>query len=587
MKSLAPLALILTAIAVIIPTEGAVNIYIDKDFVNLGDSVRIYVSIDEATNKPFEILVVCQENAYKLCEGEGESLTSTCGTTEWIFEIPENWKDGTCLVKVLVNDTEPIEYFEEFEVVKPKILNLEIPELVYQGKTRIRATLETANPSETFLGIRILAKNTDVVAVKNLEVANKVDDTIYEVNIDLNLRQGYELSHDISDVIQPGEYLMDVLLKFGGKVWDSRSVVVQISKPTLNVDVSDEIILGNPIVVRIESNRVYDYGYDGILVTLVGTNYVVAKKAYLDEDGRAAVQFESAVLSEGKYAIYVRDTSLTTTISAKSLAVDYYDLDPNYYYSKILQAHDDMLVKKEIWLTSGSEDEAEYVRLHFNPRSYEVPPNSTVSFNITADSKRVSSYKFSVSLAMSENVAEIVSVELPDWASTIDRYVSTSYAMLHAAKFGNETEIGKNLTLATLTLRTKKPGVVALNIHDAKVYSSDGEQLNLKTYRAYLTVSEEVTAVEEEATKESNEITPAESTLAEKTEYATTTTTAVTTTTVTPVTTTTVTQAESNVQTTSEQGITIDYIKVIMFTAIFSAIFLAVKQLISKRLKEK
>lgn len=573
MKLLAPLALILTAIALIIPAQGATNIYIDKDFVNLGESVRIQVSIDEAINKPFEILVICQENAYKLCEGEGGNLTSACGTTEWLFEIPENWKDGTCLVKVLVDDAEPIEYFEEFEVVKPKILDLEIPELVYQGKTRIKATLETANSSETFLELRILGKNADVVAVKNLEFANKTDDTEYEVSIELNLRQGYELSHDISDVIQPGSYLMEVLLEFGGRVWDSRSVVVRISKPTLKVVVSDEITLGNPIVVRIKSNRVYDYGYDGILVTLVGTNYVVAKKAYLDNDGRAAVQFESAGLSEGKYEIYVRDTSLTTTISAKTLAVDNYDLDPNYSYSKILQANDDVLVKKEIWLISGSEEGMEYVRLHFNPRSYEVPPNSTVSFNIIVDSERVSSYKFSVSLAMPEEVAEIVSVGLPDWASTIDRHVSTSYAMLHAANFGNGTEIGKNLTLATLTLHTKKPGVVVLNIHDAKVYRSDGKPLNLKTYGAYLTVSEERAAVEEENIKGSNENSPAASTLAEKTEYGATTTT--------------VTQVESNVQTMPEQETTLDYQKVVMFTGIFFAIFSAVKYLMRKPLAGK
>lgn len=580
MKLLSLTLLILTLILVALlapPAYGAANIYIDKNYVNPGESLRIQVSIDKTdSNKPFEIYVICPENSYMLCEGESRNLSSECGTTEWKFQIPENWKAGTCLVKVLIDDTEPIEYFKEFEVVKPEILDLKIPELVYQGKTKIEARVKTANTTDTYLEIRITGNNADMVIVKDLEFANKTGEAEYEVDIVSNLRRDYETDHDLSNILHPGKYLMEMYLKYGGKIWDSRSLVVQISKPTLEVEVQDEITAGNPILVRIKSNRVYDYGYDGILVTLVGLNYVRAKKAYLDEDGEAEVQFETAGLSGGKYEIYVRDTSLTTAISAKTLAEEHYDLDPNSSYSKILHANDDVVVKKDVWLID--EDSKEYVKLYFNPRSYEVPPNSTVNFSIMVDHGNISTYRLSVSLSMPEDVAEIVSVKLPEWASTIDRYVSKNRIMLHAANFVNETD-AKNLTIATIVIKAKKPGAVVLNMHDYSIYGLDGKLLNVRDYGAYITITDAKAAVKEKTGKSK---TYAASDL--QATSATPTTPAEAKTEAKTITTTAATQIEVESQSLLN---TLDYQKVIVFTAIFSSIAHTLRYFVKKALKNK
>jgi len=66
-------------------------------------------------------------------------------------------------------------------------------------------------------------------------------------------------------------------------VWDSKRIAVSIVEPVIELTVPEKIEAGKPLVVSISSNRIGEAEYDGILVVLAGKNFLMYKKAYLDE----------------------------------------------------------------------------------------------------------------------------------------------------------------------------------------------------------------------------------------------------------------------------------------------------------------
>ncbi len=564
------LVITLAVLVMMIPNVSAsIYIYLDKDSVNLGDTIRVQVATDSPILTPFEILVEGGGNSILLCRSEGgENITDACGKNEWVVEIPDDWNEGTYILKVLINDVEPMEFFDDFKVVKPKITSVEVPKLVYQGKTRIKVGVETANITSTSLTLKLRGSNVDFVVVEGTNY-NESGDNQYIYDVDLNLRENYELTHDRSQAIQPGKYVLEVKLSHKGKIWDSRMIVVDLLKPKLNLSV-ESVAIGNPLIVDVHTNRVHDYGYDGIIVILVGQNYILAKKAILDDDGNAKVQFETAGLDAGKYTVYVRDTSLTTTLSLDVLAKEYYDLEPNQSYSKVIQADDDVLVKKEVWLKSDLNESLSH--LHFKPVGCEVEVNSTVTLDLLIDGveKDINAYQIVVSLRGSENVAEIAGITLPDWATLIERTTLPRYAAVSAANFedGNVTSV-----LAKITLRTLKPGVALLELSEAKVYDGDGKLIDIKTSDAYIKVVETGNKTVKEVIK--SEKPASSSAMLVQTEV---TATLATTTTVATTVTTTTAGAKFPVDFKD-----IDYRKVVMFMIAFSVTYTAGKMLRNRK----
>lgn len=566
--------LTLVTLMVVIPgVSASIYIFTEKDSVNLGDSIRVQVATDSAIHSSFEILVEGMGESVWLCRSDGgENITSACGKNEWIIEIPEDWPEGTYLVKVLINDVEPTEFFEEFKVIRPKIVDVELPELVYQGRTKVKIEVETANVTATSLTLRLRGNNVDYISIAGSDY-NESGENLYTYNIEMNLREGYERTHDLSQAIQPGKYLLDIRLSYRNKVWDSRMIVVDISKPSLNVSVPEEITIGNPLVVRIHTNRIHDYGYDGIIVVFVGYNYLSAKKAILDDEGNAAVQFETAGMDEGKYTVYVRDTSLTSSLPLDVLAKEHYDLNTNDTYSKIIHAEDDLLIKKEVWLVSSDGRSA--VNLRFSPSDCEVAVGTTTTMSIvlnTTPDKGIDAYEIVISLRGSENVAEIVDIKLPGWATLLEKTVLPRYAIVRAANFG---ENNASSTLAEVTLKTLNPGVTLLELTRAKVYDGDGVLLNVKTSDSYIKAVTTKSEAEEEVEKP-NKPANASALLAKTQITATATATTPTTTTVTATTTTTAAPLP-NLEMPSLGSI--DYRKVVTFMIAFSVTYSAGKML--------
>ncbi|WP_202320216.1 cohesin domain-containing protein [Archaeoglobus neptunius] len=458
-------------IILLVPVHALeVHIFIDKNSVNLGDEIRIQVSA-EKVNRTMDIYIVSSTGDGKLlCHlDENESVSDVCGQNI-TFRIPEDWKEGTYLVKVLVNDVEPEEHFEEFEVIKPKIKDVDIPELVYQGKTRVKVYVETANSEGTKVKMRMVGDNTDYIYEEKTPDFEK-EKNVYEADMVLNLREFYERTRDISDAIKPGSYILDLEVEYGGRVWDSRRIPVSIVSPEIEISCPDKISIGNPIVVDIKTNRLNDYNYDGIIAVLAGTNFLMYKKVHLGEDGKARLQFETAGLDSGKYTLYLRDTSETSTISYRDLAENYYDLDPNNGYAKIIQAEDDVLVSKQIWLMN--EENSRATKVSFSPSKVEVFRGKDIELSvILGEAIKVTSYQFV--LLSSSDAVKIESITTPDGFKLLEKSVHPDYAEINAVSYGeNQTSI-----LAKILVKAAKTGEATLRLSNVKLYGKNGSLLD-------------------------------------------------------------------------------------------------------------
>lgn len=475
MRWLVTVVALLIAISSVSAAE--VHIFVDKESVNLGDQIRFQVYFE--VNRSADIAVVGDGgDGALLCHvDEGEDLYEKCGE-EWVFRIPEDWQEGTYRLKVVIDDTEPEEHSEEFKVVKPKIKEFELKNLVYQSRTELEVLVESANPAS--LKLRLYGNNVDLYYEETADYEE--ESNIYSAKFDLNLRELYERTRDIADAVKPGKYTLDLKLEYGGKVWDSRRVTASVVKPEVAVSAPEKVKVGEPVVVSIDTNRFGDTEYDGILVVLEGNNFLLYKKAYLDENGKAKVQFETAGLREGKYAIYVRDTSKTSTLSISDLAKNYYDLPPDNSFSRIIQAEDDVLVKKELWIVG---DGKESVKVILQPSKAEIFNGTTMSFKVLLNqSVELSSFEFVI--FVSGNSVKIESVTLPDGFRLLDKTLYPDYLKI-SAYTTNKTKTG---FLAEVKVAAQSPGESRLLIKSAGVYNGLGEFVDVTTSQADVVVKE-------------------------------------------------------------------------------------------------
>lgn len=553
--------LVVALILVISPTYAAeVHMFMDKNSVNLGDYIRFQVSVE--VNRSVDIAVVGESgDGTLLCHlNEGEDLETACGS-EWVFKIPEDWDEGKYFFKVVINDITPEEHLEEFRVIKPKIKGIEIPRLVYQGEYEVVVYAETASSAK--ISLKLFGNNRELYYEE--EADYEEDDSLYSTTFKLNLAENYERTRDVADAITPGKYILEVKLKYGGKIWDARRFEVSVEEPQLVVSVPEEVKPGEPVVVEISSNREDDVDYDGIIVVLSGNNFLIYKKAHLDEDGKAKVQFETAGLEKGMYKICVRDTSKTTSIPLSELAENSCDLDPESGYAKIIQAHDDVFEVKYFWIVGEGVERA---RAYFNPPKVEIFENE--SFNVKVLIERpyeLNSYEL-VILTTSDAV-NLESLSLPNGFRVVEKSVHGDYAKIVA--FADEKI--STATLAEVKILAVKPGEAWLRLKNVKLYS-EKTFLDVNTEEAWILVKKgrsggnivnvNISAVEKENATES---LPTTTITSEGSLQAATL----------PTTTITETAEQFSIQLLPVEEI--DYTKVAMFTGSFLATYIAGKTL--------
>ena len=128
-------------------------------------------------------------------------------------------------------------------------------------------------------------------------------------------------------------------------------VPVIIETPTLDVDVPSTVAKGDDIVVKIDTNRAGNYDYIYVILDL-GVDSRKYSRIAVDENGDAEVSIPTAGIDEGTYKLYVRDI-MATEKNAPNGIDDYYDISPADSYAKYYKANDDILVIKEVTITTA------------------------------------------------------------------------------------------------------------------------------------------------------------------------------------------------------------------------------------------
>jgi len=485
---------------ILVPVLGKTEVYIklDKKVVAPEDFLRISVNAFCDVPSPIEVLITGSGGGQWLYENE--SVKNFSGS--WDFQIPEDWGDGTYVVKVnLLENGTTEEFFEQFKVLKPKIVKVEFPEVPYQGRTLVNVTVETPEEKETSLSFKFIGLNFRFASGEEFKVYNNSS------KLKLNLRERYEETRNMDYTLKQGVYAMEVILKYRGKILDSRIVTVNVVRPKLSVSVSEEVVTGEPIRIKISTNRVndsYDGAYNGIVLTLVGENYKAVKVVELDEKGEANVTMETPGLSEGDYKLYIRDTMLTyNDYPPKALAYLYYDLDPKDPKAKELHAQDDIVVVKDIRIKKPPQQKSNSI-VFFEPTDQVAEQGELVNYRILLSSADTGLSGYELILYLSNNsVAEFRSVYFPEWAYETYKFVSKDQIRITALDL--KGFVGKNasrIELATVTLRALFEGIAEISLKVKRMDSDDGMPINPYAYSAFLIVNP---AREENRTEEYNE----------------------------------------------------------------------------------
>ncbi|MEM2727274.1 MAG: hypothetical protein QXV61_03345 [Archaeoglobaceae archaeon] len=481
--------MILLVILFIVPVSGKTEVYIklDKDRVAIGESIQINVTVSCDLPCPIEILIKGFGGGEWLYENESPIQNFT---KSWNFEIPEDWEEGVYIVKVnVIDNLTTREFFEQFRVIKPKILGIEFPELPYQGRTLINVTVETPDENKTSLTFKFIGLNFRFVSKEEFKPYKN------STKLKLNLREKFEETKDIDYALKPGIYAVEVFLKYGNKIFDSRIVTVEVVKPKLSVKVPDEVISGDPVHIMVSTNRVNEafdgFYYNGIVLTLVGDNYKAVRIVELDENGQANITIETAGLSEGDYRLYIRDTGLTFRENdLKKFAMLYYDLDPKDSKAKEYYAQDDVLVVKDLKIIKAQQSKPKSV-VFFEPTDQTVYQGDLVDYTILLSSAEngLSAYDMAVYVSNS-SVAEFYSITLPDWAYETYKVVSGDYASFKVIDLKDGVSKGSSrVKLATIRIKTLAEGFVELTLKVNKLDSDNGVQINSYSYNAYLFVN--------------------------------------------------------------------------------------------------
>ncbi len=151
--------------------------------------------------------------------------------------------------------------------------------------------------------------------------------------------QTLELNENGDKMLASGTYTLKVSLLRDNTVVDTRTIMVNVVNPQIDISLPGEVLKGDEIVVTITTNRAEDY--DGLYVFLETPNRVYMQNPLVDADGKAEVIFQSYGLDYGTYRVYVRDTMTTETGNQDLL--QFYSLDPADSTAKEYKMSDDLL----------------------------------------------------------------------------------------------------------------------------------------------------------------------------------------------------------------------------------------------------
>jgi hypothetical protein len=471
---------------ILVPVSGKTEVYIklDKKMVAPEDLLRISVNVFSDIPSPIEVLITGIGGGQWLYENESVIVFSG----SWDFRIPEDWEDGVYVVKVnLFENGATKEFFEQFRVIRPKILKVEFPELPYQGRTLVNVTVETPEERETSLYFKFIGLNFRFASEEEFKVYDNSS------KLKLNLRQRYEETRDIDYALKPGIYAMELFLKYRGRIFDSRILTVEVVKPKLIVNVPEEVVTGEPIRIVISTNRfndTYDGAYNGIVLTLVGENYKAVKVVELGENGTANVTMETAGLSKGDYKLYIRDTMLTYKgYSIKALAYLYYDLDPKDPKAKEFHAQDDIVIVKDLRIKKYPQSRSSSI-IFFEPTGQEAEEGEFVSYRILLSSADNGLSAYELILYLSNNsVAEFYRIYFPEWAYETYKVVTKDQIRMTALDLkGSVGKDASRVEIASVMLRALSEGVAEMSLKVKRMDSDNGMPMNPLTYSAFLVV---------------------------------------------------------------------------------------------------
>ncbi len=160
------------------------------------------------------------------------------------------------------------------------------------------------------------------------------------------------------ELLRPGMYTLTIHMynrETGEEISEAETTIpVIVEEPVLNVDVPSEVKKGEPIVVKIDTNR-GEKGYDYLYVVLdLGVKKMKYTRIALDENGDAEVEIPTAGISTGTYKLYVRDAMRTLPNIPNVDIEKWYDIDPTDSYAKYYNAQDDILWVGEVKIVEAA-----------------------------------------------------------------------------------------------------------------------------------------------------------------------------------------------------------------------------------------
>ncbi|WP_456478772.1 PGF-CTERM sorting domain-containing protein [Geoglobus ahangari] len=291
------------------------------------------------------------------------SLTTKINTTEYptyntsddqiTIDVDDNAQLGTYTLYFFAPENEslidPIK--DPQDVLYVTIIDIsfkEVPSevtLVKGGSATVTITVDTpkagfANISATFSGNGVYTDLWDAGLVKDDTDAGTGEAGVFEITLYGKVNnQTLEMSEDGTKMLATGTYTLKVSLMRGTTVVDTKTIVVNVVNPQIEVTVPDQVLKGDEITVTISSNRAEDY--TGFYVFLETPNQVYVQNPITDANGTAVAIFQTYGLDYGTYKIYVRDT-MTTGTNNDDLQ-KFYNLDPADSTAKQIGFADDIL----------------------------------------------------------------------------------------------------------------------------------------------------------------------------------------------------------------------------------------------------